>query len=241
MSDHGSDAAWPVARAVYGDEALRPSLHDRDARVLAGASPASEAPTSTKELAALRQKIAPNASSDDLISRVILREIAQRTGCLAVVVVYPAKASVTPVTPLARRGEGNDGNDGPQAVDDREATETRIYDAAADSIEATHYRGESSPGSAREANSWAKLVVYLHGRYARTASARETSTPKITSVQSAKPTDEKSQHSSRGGSFFSSPWFWGALGGAAGGAVLTYALTRDAGSTPPVVRLDWGN
>lgn len=78
-----SELAWPVAQAVYGDEALRPKLVDAEARVLAGEAPKEGATTSVKELAELRAQV----KGDDAASRAMLREIARRTGARAIAIV----------------------------------------------------------------------------------------------------------------------------------------------------------
>jgi hypothetical protein len=72
------EATWPVAKAIYGDEALRPKLSDGEARALAG-----EPSDQHKELFELRAQV----KGDDVASRAILTEIARRTGARAVVLV----------------------------------------------------------------------------------------------------------------------------------------------------------
>jgi hypothetical protein len=111
-----ADAAWPVALAVYGDEALLPRIDDRDARALAGAEPPKDAPKATKELAELRAQV----RGDDTASRLLLKEIARRVGALGLVLVFP-KTEATPA-------------------------EARLYDAADDVVEPTLHRETTSGG-----------------------------------------------------------------------------------------------
>jgi hypothetical protein len=112
-----ADAAWPVAVAIYGDAALRPKLVDRDARVLAGASPASDAPKATVELADLRAKV----HGDDVASRALLGEIARRTGARGLVLVTAATATT--------------------------AAQAQLYDAADDRVEPTLFRADPAAKS----------------------------------------------------------------------------------------------
>ena len=80
----GADAAWPLARTIYADPALRPATVDEThARVLCGEVPAPGAPAELRDLAdtvaALR--------GDDAPSRTLLDGIARRFGLRALVVV----------------------------------------------------------------------------------------------------------------------------------------------------------
>ncbi len=113
IGEGAADATWPVALAVYGDEALRPRLQDRDARVLAGAEPPKDAPKETRELAELRAQV----RGDDAASRLLLKEIARRTATVALVLVWPKSDGPTP-TP----------------------TQARLYDAADESVDASLHR-----------------------------------------------------------------------------------------------------
>jgi hypothetical protein len=72
------ETTWPVAKAIYGDETLRPKLSDAEARALAG-----EPSDKHKELFELRAQV----KGDDVASRAILAEIARRTGARAIVLV----------------------------------------------------------------------------------------------------------------------------------------------------------
>jgi hypothetical protein len=79
-----TDAAWPLARAVYGSPALRPaSVDEAHARALCG-EPAL--PTSPQGIRDLVDSVAA-VKGDDAPSRTILAEIAHRLSVRAVVVV----------------------------------------------------------------------------------------------------------------------------------------------------------
>jgi len=78
--DGATDAAWPLARAVYGDEMLRPrDIDDAKARVLAGES----APADLAELAELRAGV----KGDDAASRQVLAALAGKLHVVGIVVV----------------------------------------------------------------------------------------------------------------------------------------------------------
>ncbi len=97
----------------------------------------------------------------------------------------------------------------------------RVYDAADDRMAATEHKAEkgSSP--------WAPLVSALHAKYA--SEPAKAPPPK----DAPKPKEEPSR------SFWSSPWFWGAVGAAVAGAAVAYAVTRDSGNQTTPVRVDW--
>lgn len=122
IGEGASDAAWPVALAVYGDEALRPRLQDRDARVLAGAEPPKDAPKETKELAELRAQV----RGDDAASRLLLKEIARRTSTVALVLVWPKSDTLPAPTPA----------------------QARLYDAADDAVDPSLHREGNAGWSA---------------------------------------------------------------------------------------------
>lgn len=72
--------AWPLARAVYADPLLRPSLDEKRARVLAGEAPEAE---DLRDLAELRAGV----RGDDAASREVLATLADRALVEALLVV----------------------------------------------------------------------------------------------------------------------------------------------------------
>jgi hypothetical protein len=81
-TDGATDAAWPLARAVYSDEMLRPrEIDDAKARVLAGEAGSAD----LAELAELRAGV----KGDDAASRQVLAALANKLRVVAVVVVSP--------------------------------------------------------------------------------------------------------------------------------------------------------
>lgn len=83
-ADGATDAAWPLARAIYGSALLRPeNIDDAHARVLAGETPTSQAPSLT-DLAELRAGV----KGDDAASRQLLVTIADKVGVASILVVF---------------------------------------------------------------------------------------------------------------------------------------------------------
>jgi hypothetical protein len=97
----GADAAWPLARSVYGDPSLRPTAVDEaHARVLCGEPASATAPAELHDLAdtvaALR--------GDDAPSRALLASIARRFAVRALVVVRAGDPHATAQLFLAETG-----------------------------------------------------------------------------------------------------------------------------------------
>ena len=83
-TDGATDATWPLARAVYADEILRPrDIDDAHARVLAGEAPPSSSGAELSELAELRAGV----KGDDAASRQVLAALADKMHVVGVVVV----------------------------------------------------------------------------------------------------------------------------------------------------------
>jgi hypothetical protein len=81
-TDGATDAAWPIARAVYGSELLRPpTVDDARARVLAGEPTTSE---ELKELAEYRAGV----KGDDVVSRQVLVALSEKLSLRGIVVVF---------------------------------------------------------------------------------------------------------------------------------------------------------
>jgi hypothetical protein len=75
LGDGASAAARPLAFEVYRDAALRPSIDDGTARVLAGEDAPADAPRALLELAELRRSIAP--AGTDAASRRALGSLGE--------------------------------------------------------------------------------------------------------------------------------------------------------------------
>ena len=85
-TDGATDAAWPLAAAVYADADTRPDgIDDATARVLAGEAAPEGASEALRSLAELRAGV----KGDDAASREVLAALAQRLSVRAIVVVFP--------------------------------------------------------------------------------------------------------------------------------------------------------
>jgi len=83
-ADGATDAAWPLARAVYASELLRPEgIDDEHARVLAGEKRETQQP-SIVELQELRAGV----KGDDAASRQVLGALADKLGVASILVVF---------------------------------------------------------------------------------------------------------------------------------------------------------
>ncbi|MDI1451143.1 hypothetical protein [Polyangium sp. 6x1] len=92
-------AAKPLAREIYRDEALRPGLDDRSARVLAGEAAAPDAPAKERELAEVRSALTAN---DDAPSRRLLASLGAEQK--AEIVVAVSMVGDRPVARVLRVG-----------------------------------------------------------------------------------------------------------------------------------------
>lgn len=100
--DRATDAAWPLAQAVYGDSGLRPSsLDDATVRALAGEAPAPDAPLRIRELAETRAAI----HGDDPASRRLLASLARELGVAAIAVVAKNETAPSCRVFLAKTGQ----------------------------------------------------------------------------------------------------------------------------------------
>jgi hypothetical protein len=94
-----TDAAWPLAGAVYADAALRPAhIDDATARVLAGEA----APPSSADLGSLAE-LRAGVKGDDAASREVLAALARRLSVRAIVVVFAGEPPSARVYDAASR------------------------------------------------------------------------------------------------------------------------------------------
>jgi hypothetical protein len=200
-----SSVAWPLARAVYANGALRPpELDEAHARVLAGETPAAGAPKELTELAETRAAI----RGDDAPSRRLLASLAGTFRVRGIVVVaLPASA----------------------------AANARVFLADAAAFDAARYAPDPPRSDALGADAavpepeWTGAVASLSRAYGAVSHAGfPTSTPASPLAQTPAPVARDGGGGSR--PFYSSPWFWGAIGAAAFGGVALFFATRDSGS-----------
>ena len=194
-----TDAAWPLARGVYGAPSLRPSsIDEAHARVLCGEAPAPDAPADMRDLAA----DVASVHGDDAPSRALLADVARRMAARGVVVVSP----------------------GPQPTARVFLTESGAFDAATyspDPSTATAWSGAVASLTRVFGNAPATVSPPAPAGAAIVAQPL----PRI-ATHDGPTIDNEPPHHRR---FYESGWFWGAIGAAlfAGGAV--YFATRDNG------------
>lgn len=203
-----TEAAWPLARAVYADPSLRPDLDELHARVLCGEAPPAGAAPELRDLAdtvgALHGADAP--------TRSLLGDIAHRFGLRALVVV-----GVEGGQPSARA-----------FLPDRRDFDAATYapDPPAP-VPSTEPPGAPITASQLSWNGAVQSVVRAFG-----------SAPGVPPAAWHAPAlaVHETPRSEGARPFYTSPWFWGALILAAAGGVTAYVVTRD--SSPSTIHLE---
>jgi hypothetical protein len=210
-----TDAAWPLAQAIYSDRGLRTdTIAEGDARVMCGEAPPADAPTARRDLA---QTVAA-LRGDDAPTRLLLGEIARRFALRGVVSVWmDGGGHVSAHVFLPESGTFDAAayspDDGP----------TIRWSAAARSLDRMYAIAPESAGT----NSG---VAPVERRPAAPAGVAGVSPPPLA-------THEVPEERSRGHAhFYESPWFWAGLGAAAAAAAAIYLSTRDTSS--PTIHLE---
>ncbi len=194
------EAAYGLARAIYGTASLRPrSLDELHARILAGdASP----PTASKELRELAE-LRASITGDDAASRRLLASIAQQLGVQGILVV----SVVAPAGP-APAGSADAGA-APVAVPGTTTT-ARLFLAETGDFDAARYEPTHEPG-ADSSSPWRGTVTSLSGRLPPAAAGPVTGAVAVpVPATPAKLTPDGKE----GRPFYKSPWLWAAVGAA---------------------------
>ncbi len=234
------DEAFALARAIYGSR-LRPrALDEVRARVLAGGAPPAIASRELRELAEVRAGI----TGEDAAGRRLLAGLAQQVGAEALLVVRVERsvALVAPVGPpaaaddagapaapvaTADAGAQTGAPAAPSATGNATPTPTvvaRLFLAEPGDFDAARYSPD--PGVEGPA-AWRSTVTSLEARFPSVSRAVGAPTAALSPTPStARPEDDK------GSPFYTSGWFWGALGGAALLGAGFYFASRDTGSDP---------
>ncbi|WP_242515417.1 hypothetical protein [Sorangium cellulosum] len=211
--DESAEAARALARALYRDPALRPSIDEAAAQALAGEDPRPDAPASVRELAEVRRS-AGRAGSEP-IARGLLASLGASAGAALVVSVTTAQGR--PVARVLRvAGAG-------YAPIELGATVRRAPDGAAPPAPAAF----EWPGAS------AAIRALLPGDPAGPppgATAPQRGPVRPLAAGATAPSAPADRASSERRSPWSSPWFWGPLAGvvATGVAVLVLAQTGDS-------------
>jgi hypothetical protein len=238
------DEAFALARAIYGSR-LRPrALDEVRARVLAGAPPPANASRELRELAEVRAGI----TGEDAAGRRLLAGLAQQVGAEALLVVRVERTAAAPLPapagPLpagdagpaavaeagagaATPGDAGAAEPSSSATGNAPATTTvvaRLFLADPGEFDAARYAPE--PGLDGAA-AWRSSVTSLEARFP--AVSRPVGAP--SAALSATPGKVR-QEDDKGSPFYTSGWFWGAVGGAALLGAAFYFASRDTGSDP---------
>jgi hypothetical protein len=205
-------AAWPLAQSVYASAALRPAAVDEaHARVLAGEAPPPNAPRELRDLAETRAAL----RGDDAPSRAILGSIAN-TFHLRGIVAVEMSADAKPIA--------------------------HVFLADTGAFDAARYEPDRDASDASNAPRWSGAVASLERSFAASGpiqgihapalattpvpGAGTAGSPAATTRQTgATKGEERGAHHP----FYTSPWFWGAVGAAAFGGAAVYFATRDNG------------
>lgn len=222
------DAAFVLARAIYGSS-LRPrTLDELRARILAGDPAPAASSREVRELAELRGSIA----GEDAASRRLLASIAQQLGVQALLVVSPT--SVRPQTEKEKPSETSEGDGGLPAADaglpsaDLGAQEptppaptstvmARLFLTDSGEFDAARYEPDTSGG-------WRGTVASLAGRFPRATAAP---TPQVQGAPPRMSTEEKGSKP-----FYTSPWLWGAIGAAVVIGGFFFLASQDTSDDP---------
>ena len=185
-TDGATDAAWPMASAIYGDPELHPvSVDDPRARVLCGEAPSSEA----KDLAELAE-LRAGVKGDDAASRQVLGAIGDKLGVRAIVVVFAGDPATARVFDLA----------------------TKTFDAARYEPDA----GSHTKWTAALASIERPYVAAPPPKIEPAGSAAGgTADSSTRAPQPAVLNQPVKKAESKSKAFYESPWFWVAIGAAA--------------------------
>ncbi len=206
-------AAASLAHAVYGDPGLLPpGLDEAHARVLVGGPVAPDAPRDLRDLAETRAAL----HGDDAPSRSVLVGLGASLHVKGLLVV-----------------EGHPG-DKPLA---------RVFVVGTGSFDAVLYESDPPPvvtwGAAASTVTWSSALLALHRGFAdATTPASAVTGPTAAPAAALGPLPPPIEgEKSSGGSkpFYTSPWFWGAIGAAAFAGAAFYFATRD--SSDPNIQL----
>lgn len=218
------DEAFALARAIYGSR-LRPhALDEVRARVLAGAPPPANGSRELRELAEVRAGI----TSDDAAGRRLLTGLALQVGAEALLVVRVERSAAPPqAVPPAATDDAGAGTDGSSATGNAPVTSTvvaRLFLTDPGDFDAARYSPE--PGL-EGAAAWRSTVTSLEARFPAVSRGVGAPSAALSAVPAkVRPEDDK------GSPFYTSGWFWGAVGGAALLGAAFYFASRDTGSDP---------
>jgi len=217
------DEAFTLARAVYGSRLRPASLDEVRARVLAGDPPPANASRELRELAEVRASV----RGDDAASRKLLAGIGREVGAQALLVVRieetkaaepePAAADAGAAPAESPADAGAAVAPEPARTAPKKLVLARLLLVDGAELDPAQYSPDPEGG-------WKGTIASLERRFP--APDRVTPSPAATQAVPAQlPVGEEKSRP-----FYTSGWFWAALGGAAllGGAF--YVASRDTAS-----------
>jgi hypothetical protein len=214
------DAAWALAKEVYARASLRPAVLDETrARVLVGAAAPAGAAAPVKDLADERAGV----RGDDGASRALLRTIATQLDVRALVVVEAGPGAPWAHVFVVESGAFDAARYAPDAVPMAAASLAPSPADAADAGAPDAQAGASDGGMVAAAPlaprpvRWSGTAASLERAYGAASAP-----PLATSAVPPLPPAAQESHP-----FYTSPWFWGAVGAAAFGGLAVYFATRD--------------
>ena len=229
------DEAFALARAIYGSR-LRPhALDEVRARVLAGAPPPANASRELRELAEVRAGL---VTGEDAAGRRLLTGLAAQVGAEALLVVRVERNAAPPPAPAGPPPAAGDAGvpdaapdasppEGSPATGNAAPTTTvvaRLFLADPGDFDAARYSPE--PGL-EGAAAWRSTVASLEARFPSASRPVGAATAALSPTPGKiRPEDEKSSP------FYTSGWFWGAVGGAALLGAAFYFASQDTSSDP---------
>jgi len=209
LSDDAAPASRSLAREIYRDPALRPSIDDATARVLAG-EPPGEGPNKAKltEMAEIRTSVSHTRT--DAASRRLLASLGAETGVELVVTVMMMEGD----RPVA------------QVLRVKSASFERVELGATIETAADGARSFQWPGAA----------TTLKGMIAPPPSITAAKSPAL-APRTSPPPPPGQKDTKESTPFWKSPWFWGPLGVVAAAGITVFVLSKTT-SSPGKVHVD---
>ena len=199
-----TDAAWPLAQAIYADAQLRPlDIDEARARALCGEA-GPQAPQQAVEVKELGEMVAA-VKGDDAASTTMLREIARRMRVKALVVVR---------------------SDAPRPI-------ARVFLPEAGAFDAATYGPDDAGATVGTPTmpsiAWSSAVRSLDRSFGSEGAVGTA--PVRAPALASREAPRIEGGAPAGKHFYESGWFWGALGAAAftGGAI--FLATRDTSAS----------
>jgi hypothetical protein len=220
----GSEAARPHARAlarrIYADPMLRPTIDEATATVLAGGAAPEPPDPRAAELAEMAQVTSSLEASDEAVSRRLLTSLAADLAVALVVVVKIDAAG--PVAKVLRARDGRF---------------VAVTLAAKPAAEGTQPDATSGDGAAWD---WSDAVGILRGLTSGPPPGpRKAAKPKRSAPRRKKPVPKKPPDDGEEGiDLLTSPWFWGGIGLVVTVGVTVLVLSQTTLNDPQTVTLE---